>query len=725
MTYLTGLLGYYFTSQNPEPINLAFIYADQTSLLAQVDTSNIQCIRWEGYIKPSVTGEYYFYTSADSNVILTINGTVVINLNNVTAITLNKDQLYLVRLEYRANANQLGTSMSPLQLFWSYNNGDIMSIPNENILQPDSFKGTSYEQDADTSVFYNTVSNATDFVVDESDEELAEDSDLDTDGDSIPNKMEQQGWKYDRLTGKVDFWKSDADGPKYVTNPLLYSTAGDPFSDLQHVNDNAPGANGKANEVVKSLDAKHPLVAIFPSVRVHIDGFIMTSNATVSQSNQTQNSSTVASSNMSSKTTHWDVNASVNASVSFPWGASVGVSVGGGYGESNTNSSTAELSKTSGTTETHEFSYQPSNAAKIGFIVRYENIGTATIEHVQPNFNVYLDKETIPFLTIDVKEVNQTLTLAPGQVSPQTFISTNDSFAAGSINIPKPYQEKILSGVPIRIEVRDVKGHFGADPTKNQWSHFESAVKDRTARLTLIGKDNKTYDRHIACRSLKKNDDSNYTPDITLKNAILLAFGGEERGEGVISFQDKGITFDKHSNIVLDKNVPELTTAGELQNVMNMNLRPGMGFHIYETAPIPETNPTDQDIILDFITTPANSLQALKWIERDGYSAWGIRGKCVLTDSGPFWDYYNRIKKILRISKGYPTDASSKKLQSEASLSTTHFEFDGTYFWIKIPGSSWINKGEVLRVSYIDPQTSKQHVMCQWTFDADPKHMER
>ncbi|XKK19962.1 hypothetical protein HFP66_00225 [Bacillus sp. A17A.1] len=649
---------------------------------------------------------------------------LVVNQDSVTAITLYKDQLYPLLVEYRANADQVGTGMPPLQLYWSYNNGDILSIPDENILQPNSSTDVTYENGTDTNLFQfqNIISNGKEFVVDASgaapapDEKV--DESLDTDGDRIPNILEQKGWTYNPLTAQVSLWDSekDKDRPKYVTNPILYSTTGDPFSDLQHVNSNMAGENGKSSEVTRVDETHHPLVAIFPSIRVHILGFIMASNGKVTTGQQTQNSTTVASSNMTSKTTQWDIHGEYHLSGGFPLGVQAGWSVGGGYGQSNTNSSTAEFSRTGSNTTHDDFTYQASQAANIGFVVQYENIGTAAIEKLQPNFNVYMGKETKPFVTIQVKENAATLNLGPGEKSAPALISTNDDFSATPIMINNEQQKTLLTGVPIRIEVRDVKGDFGLN-TKRPWSHFETHLKSQTARLTLIGKNGKVYDRRIACcKPEPVENEVSYTPEITLQEAIPLAFGGKNNGNGGISFVDKDITFDKNSCILLDETTERLVNSKDLTNVMSMQLRPGMGIMIYETKPTPETTPTKQAIILDMNVAPANSLKVMHWIAADQYAATGLVGKCILPDSGPFWSYFNPIKKLLQISKGYPKDGTQVELQSEVFMPQAHFDFDGTYFIIKLPSVYTIRKGEVLRVSYIDAQSTK-HVMFQLLFD--------
>ncbi|WP_144489457.1 binary toxin-like calcium binding domain-containing protein [Bacillus thuringiensis] len=691
MKYLTGLLGYYYTSSKPNPANLAFVYTDKTSLLGQWATSDIQCIRWDGYIKPSVTGEFYFYTSSDSNVVLQINGQIVVNQDNVTAVILNKDQLYPLLVEYRANADQVGTGMPPLQLYWSYNNGDILSIPDENILQPNSSTDVTYEDGTDTKLFQfqNIISNGTEFVVDASGAAPAPgeevDESLDTDGDRIPNVLEQKGWAYNPLTTQVRLWDPEKDKgrPKYVTNPILYSTTGDPFSDLQHVNSNMAGENGKSSEVTRVDETHHPLVAIFPSVRVHVLGFIMASNGNVTTGQLTQNSTTVASSNMTSKTTQWDVHGDYHVSAGFPVGVQAGWSVGGGYGQSNTNSSTAEFSQTGSNTNHHDFSYQPSHAANIGFVVQYENIGTAAIEKLQPNFNVYMGKETQPFVTIQVKENAATLNLGPGEKSIPALISTNDDFSAAPITINVEQQEKLLTGVPIRIEVRDVKGDFGLN-TKRPWSHFETHLKSQTARLTLIGKDGKAYDRRIACcKPEPKENEVSYTPEITLQEAISLAFGGKDNGNGGISFVDKDITFDKNSRIILDQTTEKLANSKNLTNVMSMQLRPGMGIMIYETKPTPEPK---YPFCRDTTSNTLRETQFYKWESNNN----GIRIDYKFPREVPHNEVEDMFDKLF--FKGF----WDKNLVENVELIGIVKQLDNTFKEIVIPKRIWNTQSGVI-----------------------------
>ncbi|HPO04389.1 MAG TPA: PA14 domain-containing protein [Bacillota bacterium] len=139
--YAGGLLGEYYDSK--EPVNptalkmkridssIAFNYGYDLSPDPVIGHENFS-VRWTGYIKPAVTGDYIFKTYSDDGVKLFVNNVKLIDnwglftLNFELAdnsIHLEAGQYYPITLEY-----QQGPLYSAVFLFWESNNGVSMGL---------------------------------------------------------------------------------------------------------------------------------------------------------------------------------------------------------------------------------------------------------------------------------------------------------------------------------------------------------------------------------------------------------------------------------------------------------------------------------------------------------------------------------------------------------------------------------------------------------------------
>ncbi|PFJ17697.1 hypothetical protein COD67_21425 [Bacillus cereus] len=90
-----------------------------------------------GRVKPTQTGENILSTSSDKNIMLQINGEIIINQGKMEKpLKLEKDTVYELKIAYRNTTDTL----SNLQLFWSIDGKEKEQISQKNIFSPDFFK---------------------------------------------------------------------------------------------------------------------------------------------------------------------------------------------------------------------------------------------------------------------------------------------------------------------------------------------------------------------------------------------------------------------------------------------------------------------------------------------------------------------------------------------------------------------------------------------------------
>ncbi|GAB1477379.1 hypothetical protein MASR2M70_22170 [Bacillota bacterium] len=145
--YVNGILGEYYDSPNPNNAsalkmkridnNIAFNFEYNSPTPNAPEAYKIQpdnfAMRWTGYIKPAVTGDYTFKTYSDDGVKLTVNGNEIINnwglftLNfeiSDTTVHLEAGQYYPITLEY-----QQMPLYAAVFLFWEAPNVPMGLVP--------------------------------------------------------------------------------------------------------------------------------------------------------------------------------------------------------------------------------------------------------------------------------------------------------------------------------------------------------------------------------------------------------------------------------------------------------------------------------------------------------------------------------------------------------------------------------------------------------------------
>ncbi|MGW8957639.1 binary toxin-like calcium binding domain-containing protein [Paenibacillus sp. NPDC055715] len=479
-----GLIGFYFKGINFNDLLLITQKKDsnlslnqtQMSSLSNIQNEKIQSARWLGFIKPEQTDEYVFFTPSNQEMLTQIENQII-NLGG--KITLEKDKVYSVRIESRFEKDTNHTVSC--ELCWAYSNKKE-SIPNVCLLSPD-FKNTEFYPQ--TSLFGDVADDTTD-----------------SDQDGILDEWEINGYTFDGTN--VVQWSPDYDGTytKYVSNPNQASTVGDPYTDLEKVTGNMDRAT--------SLEARNPLVAAYPQVGVSMEKLIISENEDFTESQENSTSSSKTESNTE--------NTSAEA---------------GREDRKFIGKITAGFSHTSSTTQTTEESttkqvhINTGQSAYLNANVRYFNTGTAPIYQVTPTNNFIIDDETI--MTITAPPSNIGNSLSPGATYPDQSLhamALTEVEPGKDFTIHYDSLEKLQSGKQLLIETTQISGDV--DDNNTSWDKYFTQIEASSACLVLDTGD-EVLERRIAARDYKDNLD--YTPEITFRDAIQVAFLTTSDGE--------------------------------------------------------------------------------------------------------------------------------------------------------------------------------------------------
>ncbi|HDR6247422.1 TPA: hypothetical protein QCU24_005283 [Bacillus cereus] len=612
----------------------------------------VQAVRWLGRIQPKQTAEYVFSTSDDSNVILQIQGKdIVINQGKYNSISLKENQLYTIRLEYML-PHPIRIEDILLSLQWWYaskENGE--KIPQNQIYVPDFEKGTGISKLSahlfHREEYYEKVSGEY-YKVDcvkhplcghpackyteicqknghntsnppkptpkptpkpmendplENDPLENDPLEKDTDYDGIPDVLERDGFvishAFDGTHYTVYPWLKEFDHdpayynnyPKYVSNPYIKNTVGDPYTDLEKA--------GRSIYIKGKLlpEAYHPLVAACPSVAVFMEGFTL--NPIEEHDKTKHNRVSYQTSYGFGETNTAGVGLTTANAGKFEFGGKGaekkqnkkhgGASMQGGiYISSNLKHHTMEKQGVTTTSsvvqKTHQSTEESTkinlaNSAILKGIVRYRNMGTAMISNVKPTLNFRVANQTK--ITYEVSPLSK---LSPGECFPPSdstglVVAPQDLFNKHPMTIDLSTQKKILEGTPLEIEAIQIKGTFtvGEGWEKHKagdeldWSEFTDSnntngVMQRTARLTLETP-NETLDRRVAAPSKYYESphpgiDESWTPQLTLEQAIQIAFGARKDNHGrLLMTTQTGMTYKidrSHVNVYVDEKTDHL-----------------------------------------------------------------------------------------------------------------------------------------------------------------------
>ena len=528
-----GLLGYYYSDSHFH--NLEAIHITQNGGKFQLsknemfplftsEKTGIQSARWVGFLFPSHTGHYQLSTSHNHNVIMTVNGEIVITeqeRNN--GLHLIEGQMYEVCIEFQQKEGPTGFLLD-FQLYWARDNHPLTIIPLKNLLQPqtsDRNRTQKQKNIPNRSLFAEKYPTNSEFQKKTSD-------DVDTDDDAIPDNWEINGFTIQaNMAVKWEDSFASKGYKKYRSNPYRARTVGDPYSDFEK-------AAGQLDSNVKS-EAKNPLVAAVPEVRVDMESFniIKINNIGVDVSH----TETEGASYSTTDSITGGVTAEASASL-LSFGAGVSSSF------SATTSNTAEFNNSTSNSWSKQLNFNTSDRARLNANIRYHNTGSAPIYKVQPTSSFVLQDGSLngrTIRTVKAKENQVGEVLNPGFTYPEggAAISLDkiDDFGTADITIDQKTLEQLEKISKLDLQTPQAEGYYkllnlsGGTNLYPGFASIQNDVRGRSAHI-ILNTEKGTIDRRVATKQY--SDPEDLTPEITLGEAIKIAYDAKEDINGTL-----------------------------------------------------------------------------------------------------------------------------------------------------------------------------------------------
>ena len=301
----------------------------------------------------------------------------------------------------------------------------------------------------------------------------------DSDGDSVPNGLELNGYRFDVASGEFVSCTPGTPGC-YVTDPLSWSSDGDPYGDGQE-------ASGVNMDATVAVPYNSPLVAAYPVIEVALASYAFTPRITITDaSGQTLSSQSTISHSVE---TTAETSVTVGTEASWPGGVTASAEATASYSETRSYSSEQtsgqELNwETASTIETGD-----AGALLLSLVAR--NTGGATALNVRPRFSIAIGDDILATITPDQPFRES---LAPGEASPAVVPEVNG--APLSLTLTFDQLVALQTGAPVTIEVVDVLADIqrwrpqdsnwecGSGDTCS-WTSFQNQILPRTLRLLV------------------------------------------------------------------------------------------------------------------------------------------------------------------------------------------------------------------------------------------------
>nr|WP_172688950.1 binary toxin-like calcium binding domain-containing protein [Bacillus thuringiensis]AJR20766.1 Vip1-02 [Bacillus thuringiensis]AOB42271.1 Vip1-02 [Bacillus thuringiensis] len=567
-----GLLGYYYKEKD---FNNLILFAptrentlryDQQTANALLDKKqqNYQSIRWVGQLQSKETGDFTFHLSEDEYAMIELNGKVISNKGKEKQVVhLEKGQLVPIKIEYQADKpiDMDSETFKNLKLFKVDAQQKSHQIQLDELRNPEFNKKETQEflkKAAASNLFTQKVKST-------------KDEDDDSGGDSIPDRLEENGYTIqNKVAVPWDGSLASKGYTKFVSNPLDTHTVGDPHTDYEKAARDLDLSNAK--------ETFNPLVAAFPSVNVSMEKVILSPNENLSNSVESHSS------------TNWSYTNTEGASVEAgigPKGLSFGVSAN--YQHSET------VGHEWGTSTGNTSQFNTASAGYLNANVRYNNVGTGAIYDVKPTTSFVLNKDTIA--TITAKSNTTALSISPGDSYPKKgqngiAITSMDDFNSHPITLNKQQVGQLLNNIPIMLETDQTDGTYrvrdahGNIVKGGQWNGVTQQIKAKTASI-IIDDGTRVAEKRVAAKDYTYPEDK--TPELTLKDALKLSYPDQiKETEGLLYYNDKPI-YESSVMTYLDENTAKEVkkqindTTGkfkDVQHLYDVKLTPKMNFTI-------------------------------------------------------------------------------------------------------------------------------------------------
>ncbi|MGH1365981.1 MAG: LamG-like jellyroll fold domain-containing protein [Calditrichia bacterium] len=408
------------------------------------------------------------------------------------------------------------------------------------------------------------------------------DANGDEDDDEISNSLEIFGFTYSILDG-LQPWSGDSSVVYYKTDPLRWSTDGDPYSDLMEVT----GANMPAG--VPS-PYNHPLVAARPVIVVAMEDFEVHPTGTISNSNGGSQSTSYTNETSFSVEEGGEINTELSLSP-----AGLGGGIGTSFSYSETRTTTNSTTSTFGSNWNRTWSTNPAAAANLTLRIFLQNMGSATALDVIPTFNLILGDKTIATITLAEEDAAEVLT-ARGLPSSRYPI-------LGSIAIEKDHQgnditvtmdelRAIQMGAPLSLAVIQVSANVARwNPATEgfdaeiRWSSFEAEIDPvvTTIKANLGDDDIRYYQVYVKTEY--------YTLDFRFRDVLKHVFNLQE-GVANTTIEGRNYPAEWYVSTASDSLINKWDALGRPDNLMNLPMYPNTLLAMMSpgTDPAPKIN---------------------------------------------------------------------------------------------------------------------------------------
>lgn len=567
-----GLLGYYFEDDCFSNLIIMTPSSEEELSINKKNFNDIflnkeiQSIRWSGYFTPKETGSFAMYTDSSNCIIECNNIIVYISASESNNVNLIKGNKYQIRIEKLFDKKVKLKDLLGVKLFYRNNNGIEQIVSIDELLQPNY---------SDTSEKNNFIPSENLFLKNSKTRSTVI---IDSDNDNIPDEWEINGYTF--MNNSIVKWEdsfAEEGYTKYTSNPYSPRTSNDPYTDFEKV-------SGRIDRAV-SLIARDPMIPAYPIIGVQMEKLLVSKNETISNEAGTSMSKETSYSTSSSNT----VGTSVTGQVGYSFlSVNASVSVSTEYSHTWQNSST--VAESTGDSFSSGLSINKGQSAYINPNVRYYNTGTAPVYELSPNITISLEGDAIVSVQAQQNQVGGYLN--PGNFYPKNNLppiafNTMDQFNSHLIPINYDQLQAIDNKKTIKLSISQFSGNFakldynGALVTNgNNWAPYLGQIEASSASITLDMKDSV---REVRIVARNEKDKSDYTPEITLREALKKAFELEEEN-GKIYYEGFKIPDELLVSIVMD-NEAKSQFDSQLLSMTNKNfldciIRPGINILI-------------------------------------------------------------------------------------------------------------------------------------------------
>ncbi len=381
----------------------------------------------------------------------------------------------------------------------------------------------------------------------------------DDDEDGIENSLELNGYTYSPTQG-LQAWDGDSSKTYFKTDPLRWSSDGDPYSDFMEVS----GVNMPAG--VPSPE-NHPLVAARPVINIGMTDYDVIPISEITNTEGGEQSSAFTNETSSSD----EVGGEVTVSAELNPFKLVGAEVSASY--SHTWTRTQSTTSTLGTNWSNTRSTNPSRAARLKLRVFIQNLGSATALDVRPTFNLVLGRKTIA-------------TITPAQIADRLApkgLPRSRYPESGTIVIEKDDQnndlilsldelKSIQMGAPLGLVVTQVQADVArwnpstqSFDSREEWSSFEGEIDPVVVSLkaNLGGEDVRHYQVYIGTDF--------YSLGFTFRDVLGLVFDVEERS-GITFIDGRRYPEDWYVSTPSQQVLQEWSDRGKPKNLLGLKM---------------------------------------------------------------------------------------------------------------------------------------------------------